>query len=243
MMDFEKTNRAKIPKVVYLLVQKYHRLHGLATVGWSKQPGNLYFSFYCMGIRNSETGRPNHLPEVGGQYSLTIYQDSVGLPAWGTGDRNKEHPDWRDRELRSAEMLDWYEEQLSLVDLFSDYNEAIENWRRAYHVAESERFLLTWNTIGICSSTTDSKIFTYGCSDQYYEVPPEEKEAVLELGASRPTEEIVFCQGMAFGLDGRARLPDGRIIDLWSRSLSGQRPKQIATELLDLVSKEKVHGS
>src|SRR4051812_10856789 len=116
MTDFSQVNANKIKKVVYMLLQKYHRSHGVAVVGWSQPPASHYFSFYLLGVRNT-LGRPFHLTDGLLGSSLTIYQDQIGMPAWGVGEQI-EHPSWRSKELRSAELLKWYEEQICFTGWF-----------------------------------------------------------------------------------------------------------------------------
>ena len=231
MAGYASVNVAKIPKVVYLLLEKYHRTFGLGVVGWSKQPANHYFSFYCLGVRD-ENGRPLQLPDSSGGMSLTIYQDSIGLPEWGAG-RQWAHPEAEKRELRTGELLEWYEERLDLRRFFEEHSQQIRAWRHAYHVSQSEPYLLTWNVLGLFTAKTASLIYTHARSEYYGGVTDSEKIAVAELGVAEPWESVHFCNDLAFSTAGRVRLPDGEQVHIWEKRLRGQSAEAIAAELLD----------
>ena len=228
MLSIESNNRRKISKAVYLLLQRYHRTHGLRVEPWNKQPGNHYFSFFCDAVRHPDA-EPQHLAEIDGSYCLTVYQDHIGIPAWANGGNQMEHPDSRLRELRASELVDWYEAHLSLDAFLRDHEGAIRPWRRTYHVDESERYLLTWNVLGLYSSLRAATCFGWGCCECWSR---RQGEAGLEaFPTARPRESLMYCEGLVFCTDGRILTPDGGVIDLWERRLRGEDAMVLAKEL------------
>lgn len=165
MAKWTDINRRKINKAVFLLLQKYHRAFGLAVLSWSRPTGHSYHFFYSLAVRD-DNGNPAHALDPLGPYSLSIYQSMVALPI-GSADQQPEHPEWRQRELRASELVQWYESQLTLNEFFSDHAESIRWWRRAYHVSQSEPYLLTRNVLGLVSSVLGLSIECYGRGDLY----------------------------------------------------------------------------
>lgn len=212
-MDYSTINQNKIPKTVYLLLQKYHRLFGLGVSAWSKPPGNYYFSFFSHAVID-EHGRPLHFPEVFGKYRLTIYQTHLGLPAWGNDDHQEEHQDWRQRELRSKEMLTWVEERLTLRQFFHDYSNDIDRWRNIYTVEQSERYLLTWNVLGLFARAKKEMIHVAD-SDPNSGITAREIEAANSLGIQKPETDLHLCGSFSFGSNAKVYLPNNDVLDLW----------------------------
>lgn len=239
MADYVATNARKITKAVYLLLQEYHRTMGLAVIGWSKPPGNSYFSFYSMAagdVWRQVFGRPSAGIDIK-RFSLTTYQDHIGLPAWGAGEQEY-HPDQRRRVLSTAEIVQWYKSRLELQQLFEAFCQDIEWWRRSYHVGESEPYLLTWNVMGLVSAKLQRTIATYGRSEYYFGIPDEEKDAALELASGRQFDCVHFCGKLSFANSGLARLPNGMIVDLWQRHLRGEKTEALASFLCEQSGRE-----
>jgi hypothetical protein len=169
-----------------------------------------------------------------GRLPLTIYQDHPGLPAWCAGEQ-AEDPEWRQRELRSAELFAWYEGRLALQQLFAQYAEPLRRWRQAYPVSESEVFLLTWNVLGLVAATRGIPIRTYARSEYDFGVPDSENAAVATLGARRRSERVHFCDPVAFNMSGKALLPSGEVVDLWEQALDGRTPETLAAALVEQI--------
>lgn len=230
MVDWATINVRKIYKALYLILESYHRALGLAVMAWSKAPGNCYYSFYSLAVRDSE-GRPRHLPEVYGRYSLTIYQHKPGLPGWGAGDQI-EHAEWRQRELRSDELVNWYLGHLTLSRFFAEHASEIARWRQTYTVALSEPFLYSWNILGLCAAHLNLRIGTFGRSDDGWGLSEVEKQAADALSVPWPEEAIQVCGELAFCTDGRVLLPNGQIIHVWQEHLHGRETADIVNALV-----------
>lgn len=222
--------RRKISKAVYLLLEKYHCKFGLSVVAWWKTPGNEYFSFFCMPIRD-RGGSLKHLPEVNGQFSLTIYQDHVSIPSWSN--ESPSRLDIDPGELRTAQLLEWYEENLSFHELFNYYRPEINEWRKRYHVEESEAYLFSWNLMGLFSTRIDEVVRCDGCNDWG---PSEfEKESLRILGSQRTQGEVFFCGEWSFTTDGKAlQKGNSEVLELWKDHLDGTPVNEIAERLIKI---------
>jgi len=212
-LNYSEINRAKIPKVVYLLLQKYHRIYGLGVIGWFKQPGSHYFSFFSQAVYEGR-GRPKHLPELWGRYKLTLYQDHLGMPARGNDSVQAQHPHLHDRELRSKDMVQWIEEHLTLPQFFRDYSAEIDRWRRKCTVEQSERYLLTWNVMGLYAKAKKGMIYVAG-SDPNYGMSDQKRKAASALGIQNPQIDLHVCRSLVFGSNAKVYLPDGNVVDFW----------------------------
>jgi hypothetical protein len=216
-------NRRKIPKVVYLLLQQHHRTRGLAVVGWNKPPGNSYFSFYTLAAN-----RPPPELNVAFDGLLTIYQDSVGMPAWSAG-RQLEHPDWRNRDLSSAELVAWYRSHLDGALLFTTHTDALAIWRGRYTVRQSEAFLLTWNVLGLLAAQHGSEVLAA------HELGGGRRRTIEStIGTASDIAPVQQVENFAFAFDGRVLCPSGAQVDLWRRYIAGQS----ATQLVDLLRRQ-----
>jgi hypothetical protein len=135
------------------------------------------------------------------------------------------------RELSAHEMLEWYEERLSLRELFDDHAEMISWWRRAYHVDESERYLLMWNVIGILGGLVKEPCMAFGGGDG--QLSDDERRVQSCLAVADPWERIVLVGRFGFATDGRACLPSGRIVSLWDGLVHGLSPRVLADDLAE----------
>lgn len=241
MPDWDAVNGTKINKAVFLLLEKYHRSHGLIVLGWSKPPGNNYYSF-CSLAACDDLGHPLHVAELYRGFNLTTYQDRIGIPAWSAGDQ-VEHPHWTKRELRSTEITEWYERNLGVSHLFNILDDRIDWWRRTYHVSESEPYLLMWNVMGLFASALGGVVQTYERSENCSGIPKSDKHSVEAPACPSPFESVHFCEKLAFCTNGKVLLPNGSRIDLWQKYLQGQRPGDIAGELINGTRGEKENGS
>jgi len=233
MPNWTIRNQRKITELVFFLLRRYHRTHGLSVVGWSRPPGNSRFSFHSLAVRHGD-GRPKHLLDLSGHCSPTIYQDHPGLPAWGAGEQHV-IPDWRSRDIQFGELLGWHEDRLSLRPFIDRYAAAIAEWRRTYLAEDAERHLLTWNVLGLFAAERLQGVWTYGRDQGAYGPPP---TWVLEiLQAARPSEMIHFRRPFVFHTDGRVLVDrDSRqVVDLWDRYLGGERPEHLALEPLTMA--------
>ncbi|MFN8632898.1 MAG: hypothetical protein U0893_03520 [Chloroflexota bacterium] len=227
MPNWQQVNARKINKVVSILLGRYHRSHGLAVVGVGRPIGTCHLYLYSLAVRGKD-GEPLFLPDFTKRYFLGIYQGVVGLPLW-VGDRDLIHPEHDRRELRTIELVNWFEEQLTLRPFFTDHAEQIGWWRRTYHVAQSEPYLLTWEIMGRVAGAMDAPIEAYGRYDSYGDTPAE--TAAISRHGSSPSEMVHRVGDLAFAYDGSAHLPDGTRFDLWEKHVRGEAPQQIVAEL------------
>ena len=229
-LNWASVNAGKVHEAVYALLRAHHTTHGLAVVGWTRSPGHTYYSFYCLTVR-SRNGQAEHLPEIYGQYALSIYQDRVGLPAWSAG-AEQEHPEWRTRALSVDELAAWYEAHLDLHRFFEDHTFAIARWRQSNLGHDVARYLATWQVLSLLAGRYGAHVTTYGRS--YYDqgVPAQERAAVAALACGRATEAVHFCLGMAFCQEGRVLLPAGRQVDIWQQYVQRGRPEEIVDHLI-----------
>ena len=227
MPDWRRFNARKINRVVGMLLDRYHRTHGLAVVGVGRPIGTYHLYFYSLAARG-EDGEPLFLPDFTRTYFLGIYQGMIGLPLW-IGNDHLVHPEQEQRELGSSELLAWYEQHLTLDRFFTDHAEQIRWWRRTYHVAESESYLLTWRVMGRVAGALEAGIAAYGRHDSYGDTVAE-AAAVARHGPS--SRELVHAvNDMAFVFDGSVCLPDGERFDLWAEYLAGRSSAELAVEV------------
>jgi len=232
MPDWWAVNAPKISKAVFLLLQRCHRSHGLAVLGWRRPPGNGYFSFFSLAVRHPD-GRAKHVPDTTGECPLTTYQDHVSVPGWASGLHHYWLPDWDRRGVGARELLAWYEKHLSLRLLFDRYADAIARWRRTFLAEEAERYLLMWNVLGLFVASRPQGVWTFGRSeDPGLPPPPYELEV---LPADRPNEMVHFCDEFVFHTGGRVLVDReaGEIVDLWEPYVRGTRPEAMAAALVD----------
>jgi hypothetical protein len=223
-------NVPKISKAVFFLLQKYHRTHGLCVVGWPRSTGRWYFSFFSDAVRD-EVGRARHVASSK-PYSLTIYQDRPGLAGWSV-EGHQPCPGWDQREVRSRELLAWYEARLSLRSFFENCAESIARWRQTYTVEDAERYLLTWNVMGLFVAARPDGVSTYGrCPDNY---GPRFEEWPEGLDPTRADERIHFCDDFVFHTHGRVLVDReaGEIVDLWDAYVRGTNPEAMAHALVE----------
>lgn len=236
MTDWRTINARKVNKAVYLLLEQYHRRYGLAVVGIGRPVGTMHFSFYSLALRGDD-GSPLFLPEYSKRYFLTIYQGGVGLPL-REGDDHLLHPEQDRRGLRSTEMLSWFESHLSFRKFFEDHADRIRDWRRTYHVAESESLLLTWQVMGHVSSRLDLGIETNGRYDSYGNTPS--LDAALQSPIlRRPKETVHLCGNLTFIDDGAVYFPSGRRMDFWTASEQGRSSLDIAGDIVSMLETEQ----
>lgn len=208
----------RIIKSVFLFLERFHRLYGLKVIAWSKQPGNHYFTFFldCQrenpGINISTGGT--------GRVVLTVYQDSVGIPAWSAGDQ-LEMPGWK--SARTTKIFDWLSERLTLGDLMRRNLTDISDWRSHYTVGESESYLLAVQVTGHLIARTGGYLRTCGRF-------PKNEPFPTWLRAMSPdgSMEYLVTKYVAVSVDGVAWLPSGERIDIWELFTAGQTAKDIA---------------
>lgn len=227
MPDWQQVNARKINKVVSILLGGYHRTHGLAVVGVGRPVGTCHLYFYSLAVRGKD-GEPLFLPDFTKRYFLGIFQGVIGLPLW-VGDRYHIHPEHDRRELRAHELVTWFEEQLTFRQFFADHAEQIGWWRRTYHVAQSEPYLLTWEVMGRVAGAMDAPIEAYGRYDSYGDTPAE--TAAIGRHGSSSRETVHRVGDLAFAYDGSVHLPDGTRLDFWEQHVQGKVPMQIAAEI------------
>ncbi len=216
-------NAKVVIKAVYVILKSFHRSHGISVIGWSKPPGNRYFSFYALSADPDEA-IANH--------PLTIYQDRVGIPGWAVG-REEDVLLAGSKPRRTAELLSFYRPWLRMDDYLRENAAAIEPWRATYTVGRSEPMLLTWKVMGFVANSLRWCIRTYGRSDSYsLDALEPYRRSVARFGVEDPDEHVHFCGNIAFCTDGRALLPDGRIVDFWKEHLTGVSPRELAERLL-----------
>lgn len=218
-------NRARLLKAVYLLLQEHHTRYGLGAVGWWKEPDNLYVSFFSHALRD-ELGRPKHCPEVSGKYSLTIYQGLLGLPAWGAGEQY-ENEMFLKQDMRTAEIKEWLCRRLTLEQFFADNEDEISSWRQRYTVDEAERYLFSWNVLGLIAGGRGA-VETFGYTGSMYgeglEVPRHEMLRLLDgrhidLHVVKGPEDFLVV-----ATNGRSWSSKWQFRDLFKRDgLSGDR--------------------
>jgi hypothetical protein len=109
MTDWSPVNARKMSKAVLLLLERYHRSHGLGVVGCFRPVGAEYFYFYSYAILKGR-GRAKYLAEeaFAPRYALAISQWECRL----VGQHELLFPGWSGREVRTWEIVDWLEHHL-----------------------------------------------------------------------------------------------------------------------------------
>ncbi len=220
--ELEEANTRLIPDVVNALLAKYHKLHGLGVIGWFREGvGLLYYSFYSLAVRDRQE-RPLYWSHVHSKYSLTIYQDRIGLPAWGAG-QQWEHPDSNSRLLDIDELLYWYEYRLDLDSFFADFAELIDAWHNTRQDVDSERYLLTWQVVGILAAQWRLAIVAH----EYLKVPRLVLEA-MQAAEESPTQAVHRVGPAWLCSSGVAYWDNGDRLDLGELRAGGRSPQEIA---------------
>src|SRR5579859_1806563 len=196
MTDISLVNARKMTKAVWLLLQRYHRSHGLGVVGCFRPVGAEYFYFYSLAVRDRH-GRARYIAERAFQpgYALAISQWECRL----VGQQDVLYTGWTEREVRTSDIVDWLDHHLSLQQLFRDHEEELRAWRERYTVGQSERYLLAWNVLGLVATSrfdlVGGGIATSGRFDNFdYQL---DKAAVQLFGLKHPDECVHYCRGIA----------------------------------------------
>ena len=232
MKDFACINRRKINKAVFLLLQKYHRTHGLSVLFGAKQPGNDYIFFYSKAVRNRDN-TPKYVIDMDSQYCLTTYQEYLAIPGWSK-EGKVYHEDFDKRELHTNEIVEWYERQLTIRSFLDDYQNEIDLWRDTYHVSESEPYLFTWNVLGLFSSRLDCRILSPRLHEKWDEDDlKHNNKLLLEIGCTYPKENLNFCDSYVFISDGRVFHKENQSIAwIWKDYLRGKSVERIVDDLI-----------
>jgi len=226
------SNARKISKAIYLLVEKYHRLHGLEVYGFSGGHGPGYAGFQVAAHRCWAKGRPHanyEAPFGDGRQVLVTYLTNVGIPAWCSGDQ-LELPDWEHQ--RTSTIVSWLERHLSLLELFDLYKSEIASWRARYTVEESEKYLLMINLAGLISARLGDIPRTP--EQLYHSMDPtgmeKAEQIVSRLGVADGNIDAFGIDGCMVGRNGLA-LVEEEVVDVWAIRLSGKSCGTLADDL------------
>lgn len=198
-------NRRKVYKWVFLLLERHHERLGLKVLAWSGPQGigTPYFTFYFDAVKNDEGHIITQfdLGDRNSNHSMTMYQGLIGLPEWAVGDQ-MEHPDQSILELRTEQLLSWYEQHLRVIDcsqpLWSCIDTTIQ--QRLHWSAAVERYLLSWRMLGhvMASLPEFVPLETVGEStDPAYGVPDYVRDVDRFL-PEMASEDIVILTGKPF---------------------------------------------
>lgn len=229
-----------VAKASFLLLQRYHRLYGLKVVGWMKQPGNAYISFYLDASVPSEGGLD--LPDMNDErLVLTCYQDHVGIPAWSAGDQLELKSGSR---ARTGVVLAWLEEQLTLQALFDRNSSEIATWRARYTVDKSERYLLAWQLAGLLAARTGSYIAPPEAyfSDYDSEFSNKVQAYCSHFSPCSPLYGIFALNGFGISARAEARVADRENLDAWAMYCDGLAVESIADILLSKLKELQQGG-
>jgi hypothetical protein len=229
------TESRKISKVIYLLIEKYHRLFGLEVYGFSGGHGPGYAGFQVAGRRCWKTGKaePGYgkLLNKDSRLVLVTYFTSVGIPAWCAGNQ-LELEDWG--RQRTSTIVDWLEKHLTLLELFDLYKSDIARWRARYTVEESEKYLLMVNLAGLISARFGG--FPRTPEQLFHGMDPEgiEKAEMIisRLGVSDGTTDAFGVPGCVIGRNGQALVEGDSLVDIWKWHVDGAHVEEMAEELI-----------
>jgi len=219
-----------ISKATFLLLQRYHRLYGLKVIGWTKQPGNAYLSFYLDALPHESEFLD--LPDMANErLVLTCYQDHVGIPAWSGGEQIELT---NGKRARTDVVLDWLEQRLTLRELFDYHASEIDRWRQQYTVEASERYLLAWQVAGLLTARMGSYIATPWSffSDYASDYREQVVAYARRFTECHPLYEIFALDGVGISIKAEVRIADCENLDAWTMFCSGHTPEAIAETIL-----------
>lgn len=228
----------KIPKAIYLLIEKYHRLYGLEVYGFSGGHGPGYAGFQVAGRRCWEAGiaKPGYdkLHKKDSRLVLVTYFSSVGIPAWCAGDQ-LELEDWG--RQRTSTIVEWLENHLTLLELFDLYKSDIARWRARYTVEESEKYLLMVNLAGLISARFED--FPRTPEQLSHGMDPKgiskAEMIVSKLGVRDGNIDAFGVSGCVIGRNGQALVDDDSLVDIWKWYVDGACVEEIAEELISKI--------
>jgi len=195
-----EVNRRKIYKWIFMLLEEQHKRLGLKVLCHSCPPGinNPCFTFYFDSIRTESGLVITQFPVSGNTlHSMTMYQHTVGMPAWATGPQ-VEHPMQTQQELRTHSVMPWLKQTLKIIECGQVMSGRIEPdlQKRPHWDISCERYLLSWKMLGhyMASLPEFQPLETVGGSEPMFN-PPYIRDAKRFLPVTFD-DILVFAQGI-----------------------------------------------
>jgi hypothetical protein len=235
----DMTNR-KIPKAIYLLLERHHRLHGLECYLFSGPHGAGYVGFQVAGRRCCQPDRPPEInygymhPEEDCDYlSLVTYLcGPIKLCDWSTRVPAC-LPGWETK--RTAEISLWLEENLTLNALYDRYSNEIARWRTTATVEEAEKYLFMVHVAGLISARAQEMLRTpMQCFDHDSDGWGKAQILYQSIGVSGESDAIGL-QDCMIGRNGKA-IVHGSLHDIWEWRTGGLNAEDVADKIWSLRS-------
>ncbi|GAB4296446.1 MAG: hypothetical protein Kow0090_11530 [Myxococcota bacterium] len=220
MFIMRKKNIKKILGAVLSILKKYHSDTGLRIYAEEdiREPAKSLFTFYIPAY--SEIGKTT-LPN---EFSLSIYQRHIGLPALTTGGFELAHPEQDKVELDiERNIVPYYLNRLELENYFMNASKEIRAFHKSEYLKLTERYLVAMRFLWLFSSSFDDIPTIYIAEDG----SPPELSPLLPI-------DIYKCDNLFFTIDGRVLSPDGETLDIFSAVSKGITDNEIIDKLQEV---------
>jgi hypothetical protein len=221
----------KLNKAIFLLIENYHRLYGLEAYLFSGGHGPGYVGFQIAANRcwDDRHNQPNYGMDTRMRL-VTYICGPLALPAWANQNKQLECPGWE--RLRTLQIVDWLEENLTVQELFQDNLELIQRWQAEYTVEQSEKYLLMINLAGILAARLND--FPRTPSQCFSEYDPDAGEKVTNLlrllEISHEQNNVMGTPDIQVARNGMA-VANNQVVDVWALLVNGLSVPAIADEL------------
>ena len=222
-------------KALYLLIEKYHRLYGLEFFFFSRSggPGHWGFQLACnrTWCARQRIIFPKDYPRAI-QFATCGYVGKVEVAPWSVPDGYVYSPDEvrleHSQNVRTSEVVAWFEEHMQLRKLFEHYSSELERWRGNYSVEDAEKYILMTQLMGLISQLRDTVPNTpiqehglpYACDDKKID------EIHRTLGVRDGSIDVVGVKDFWITRDAKG-LVNGQLIDFWKLYLEGMAVEQM----------------